>query len=42
VADKLAVYFPNQKDRGTHVNISGAGVVATAPNKANASSWSST
>ena len=36
VADKLAVYFPNQRDRGTHVNISGAGVVATSPNKANA------
>lgn len=28
--------FPNQSDRGTHVNISGAGVVATAPNKENA------
>ncbi|MCD8564101.1 MAG: Fe(3+) ABC transporter substrate-binding protein [Burkholderiaceae bacterium] len=28
--------FPNQADRGTHVNISGAGVVATAPNRENA------
>jgi iron(III) transport system substrate-binding protein len=36
VADKLAVFFPNQNDRGTHVNVSGAGVVKTAPNKANA------
>lgn len=34
--DQLAVYFPNQQGRGTHVNISGAGVVATAPNKTNA------
>jgi len=36
VADKVAVFFPNQGDRGTHVNISGAGVTASAPNKANA------
>lgn len=36
IADKLAVFFPNQNDRGTHVNVSGAGVVKTAPNKANA------
>ncbi|HYC05153.1 MAG TPA: Fe(3+) ABC transporter substrate-binding protein [Azospirillaceae bacterium] len=36
VADKLAVFFPNQKDRGTHVNISGAAVAANAPNKADA------
>jgi iron(III) transport system substrate-binding protein len=27
------VLFPNQADRGTHVNISGAGVVRTAPNR---------
>ena len=27
VADKLAVVFPNQKSWGTHVNISGAGVL---------------
>ncbi|HYE01504.1 MAG TPA: Fe(3+) ABC transporter substrate-binding protein [Alphaproteobacteria bacterium] len=33
VADKLGVFFPNQNDRGTHVNISGAGVAANAPNK---------
>ncbi|MBL8517558.1 MAG: Fe(3+) ABC transporter substrate-binding protein [Betaproteobacteria bacterium] len=34
VADKVGVVFPNQKDRGTHVNISGAGVAKFAPNKA--------
>lgn len=36
VADSLGVIFPNQGDRGTHVNISGAGVAANAPNRANA------
>ncbi|MFN2322458.1 MAG: Fe(3+) ABC transporter substrate-binding protein [Trueperaceae bacterium] len=36
VADSVGLFFPNQDDRGTHVNISGAGVVATAPNRANA------
>lgn len=38
VASKLAVIFPNQGqgDRGTHVNISGAGVAKYSPNKANA------
>ena len=34
VVAKLAVVFPNQGDRGTHVNISGAGVARHAPNKA--------
>ena len=33
---KLGVVFPNQGDRGTHVNISGAGVTKNAPHKANA------
>ncbi|MFC3676820.1 Fe(3+) ABC transporter substrate-binding protein [Ferrovibrio xuzhouensis] len=33
---KLQVIFPNQDDRGTHVNVSGAGVARHAPNKANA------
>jgi iron(III) transport system substrate-binding protein len=28
--------FPNQEDRGTHVNISGAGIVVNAPNAAQA------
>jgi iron(III) transport system substrate-binding protein len=30
-AAKLGVIFPNQKGRGAHVNISGAGVLKTAP-----------
>ncbi len=34
VADKVGIFFPNQSDRGTHINISGAGVAANAPNKA--------
>lgn len=33
VAEKVSIFFPNQRDRGTHVNISGAGVLKTAPNK---------
>jgi len=33
IAARMAVLFPNQGDRGTHVNISGAGVVRTAPNR---------
>ena len=32
----VGIYFPNQNDRGTHVNISGAGVAKYAPNKGNA------
>ena len=36
VAEKVGVFFPNQNDRGTHVNISGAGVLKNAPNKDNA------
>lgn len=32
VAEAVGVIFPNQEGRGTHVNISGCGVVATAPN----------
>ncbi|TVP86984.1 MAG: Fe(3+) ABC transporter substrate-binding protein [Thioalkalivibrio sp.] len=35
VAEQLGVFFPNQEDRGTHVNISGAGVPAHAPNREN-------
>lgn len=30
---KLAVFFPNQGDRGTHVNVSGVGLAKYAPNK---------
>ncbi|MCF2970130.1 Fe(3+) ABC transporter substrate-binding protein [Synechococcus sp. Nb3U1] len=33
VAEKIGVFFPNQEDRGTHVNISGAGILKTSPNK---------
>lgn len=35
LAQRIGVIFPNQGpgDRGTHVNISGAGVVRTAPNR---------
>lgn len=33
VAEKIGVFFPNQGDRGTHVNLSGGGVVATSPNR---------
>jgi iron(III) transport system substrate-binding protein len=36
VAQKLAVVFPNQSTWGTHVNISGAGVMKNAPNRDNA------
>lgn len=34
--DAVGVIFPNQDDRGAHVNISGAGVLTTAPNRVNA------
>ncbi|MEM9028282.1 MAG: Fe(3+) ABC transporter substrate-binding protein [Pseudomonadota bacterium] len=34
--DNIGVVFPNQGTTGTHVNISGAGVLKNAPNKANA------
>jgi iron(III) transport system substrate-binding protein len=35
-AKKLTPIFPDQEGRGTHVNISGAGILASAPHKANA------
>jgi len=35
-AKKVKPFFPNQNDRGTHMNISCAGLVKGAPNKANA------
>ncbi|MEM5495386.1 Fe(3+) ABC transporter substrate-binding protein [Hoeflea sp. AS16] len=34
--DKIGVVFPDQDGNGTHVNISGAGVTAHAPNRDNA------
>ena len=33
VADSIGIVFPNQKSWGTHVNISGAGVLKNAPNR---------
>ena len=33
VAEKLGVLWPNQNDRGTHVNISGGGMLKYAPHK---------
>ncbi|MEL6581690.1 MAG: Fe(3+) ABC transporter substrate-binding protein [Cyanobacteria bacterium J06621_12] len=33
VFDKVGVFFPNQSDRGAHVNISGAGLLKNAPNQ---------
>ncbi len=36
VVAAVGVVFPNQEDRGTHVNISGAGVLAHAPHPNNA------
>lgn len=35
-AQKIGIFFPNQEDRGTHINVSGAGVAKYAPNKENA------
>lgn len=36
VAESVDIFFPNQDSRGTHINISGAGVVEGAPNPENA------
>lgn len=33
IASKVGVIFPNQGDRGTHVNISGGGIARYAPNR---------
>ncbi|MBS0002099.1 MAG: Fe(3+) ABC transporter substrate-binding protein [Thioalkalivibrio sp.] len=35
VAQQIGVFFPNQDGRGTHVNVSGAGVTEHAPNPEN-------
>ncbi len=32
-AEKVGIIFPNQKGRGTHVNVSGAGVLKNAPHR---------
>lgn len=34
--EKVGLFFPNQDGRGTHINVSGAGVAKHAPNKENA------
>ncbi len=36
LARKVGIFFPNQDDRGAHVNVSGAGVTAHSPNPENA------
>lgn len=36
VAEKLAIFFPDQNGNGTHINVSGAGVVKSAKNEENA------
>ncbi len=36
LAQKVGIFFPNQDDRGAHVNVSGAGVTAYSPNPENA------
>ncbi|GGY43804.1 iron deficiency-induced protein A [Bacterioplanes sanyensis] len=33
LAEKVALFWPNQEGRGTHVNVSGAGVTTSAKNK---------
>lgn len=35
-ADKVTLFWPNQDNRGTHINVSGAGVTTSAKNKENA------
>ena len=39
LASRVGVIFPNQDGRGVHVNISGAGMVASAPNPENAKAF---
>ena len=36
IFDALGVIFPNQDSEGTHINLSGAGVLVNAPNRENA------
>ena len=36
VFKKVSVFFPNQEDRGTHINISGAGITKSSKNKKDA------
>ncbi|MGB5636938.1 MAG: extracellular solute-binding protein, partial [Waterburya sp.] len=39
VFEKVGIFFPNQDNRGTHINISGAGLLKHAPNKEQAISF---
>jgi iron(III) transport system substrate-binding protein len=36
IAQQIAVFWPNQNDRGTHVNVSGAAIIKHSKNQANA------
>ncbi len=36
IAEKMAVFWPNQSDRGAHVNVSGIGMTASASHKKSA------
>jgi len=36
VVSKLTVVWPNQKTSGTHINVSGAGIIKSAPNRESA------
>jgi iron(III) transport system substrate-binding protein len=36
IFEKVGIFFPNQADRGTHINISGAGLLKNAPDRENA------
>jgi iron(III) transport system substrate-binding protein len=36
VASQISLFFPNQDNRGTHINVSGMGIAANARNKENA------
>lgn len=38
-AKKVGMIFPNQKNRGSHVNISGAGILKNSPNTENANAF---
>lgn len=35
-AKKVSIHFPNQNNRGAHINISGAGILKSSPNSKNA------
>jgi iron(III) transport system substrate-binding protein len=39
IGDQVGIVFPNQDGRGAHANISGAGLVATAPHPENAAKF---